>query len=197
VDEATQAAYHAQVVKAVVCDQQIASLHFFHFIDESDRDRFQSGAIRADGTRRASYDSVAEAVAGTGTGTRCLGAAVSWLPLTVVSGAAVTFKPATPKRVAFDAYAEESTAVVAGVYRVTGAAPLSFDAQTPFVRELTGAKGPKRALTLKDTVKAFYHRNLAFKGKLKRGFYVTAVVLKAETSTARQTSFVSTPFQVR
>ena len=73
VDEAGQAAFHGSVVRLAACDHQIEALHFFHWIDESDRGGFQSGAFRADGTRRPAFDAIAQAVADTKGGTFCPG----------------------------------------------------------------------------------------------------------------------------
>ena len=88
VDEAGQAAFHGSVVRLAACDHQIEALHFFHWIDESDRGGFQSGAFRADGTRRPAFDAIAQAVADTKGGTFCPGSAVNWKHRTSVVGAA-------------------------------------------------------------------------------------------------------------
>ena len=91
VDEAGQAAFHGAVVRLVACDPQVGALHFFHWIDESDRGGFQSGAFRADGTRRPAFDAIAQAVADTKGGTICPGSAVVWKHTASVVGAAATF----------------------------------------------------------------------------------------------------------
>ena len=62
VDEATQARYHASVVRRFECDPRVAALLFFHWVDETDRDRFQSGAIRADDTEKPVVDAVKDAI---------------------------------------------------------------------------------------------------------------------------------------
>ncbi len=36
------------------CDPSVAALNLFHLLDEDDRDRFQSGLIRADGSPKDS-----------------------------------------------------------------------------------------------------------------------------------------------
>ena len=47
VDEATQARYYKSIVQRYACDSHVAALFFFHWIDEADRDRMQSGLVRA------------------------------------------------------------------------------------------------------------------------------------------------------
>ena len=88
VDEATQARYHASVVRRTQCDPRVAALLFFHWVDETDRDRFQSGAIRADETEKPVVDAVKNAVdAG------CAGAKVAWRHSNTVDGATLNLTP--------------------------------------------------------------------------------------------------------
>jgi len=82
VDEATQARYHSSVVRRFECDPRVAALLFFHWVDETDRDRFQSGAIRADDTEKPVADAVKDAVDG-----GCTRANVPWMHSTTVDGA--------------------------------------------------------------------------------------------------------------
>jgi hypothetical protein len=53
VDEAAQARYYKAIVRRFACDPHVAALLFFHCIDEADRDRMQTGLLRADGTSKA------------------------------------------------------------------------------------------------------------------------------------------------
>jgi hypothetical protein len=100
VDESTQAQYHAAIVRRLACDPHVAALLFFNWIDESDRDRFQTGSVRADGSMKPSADAVKGAIAG-----GCAGAQAMWTHSTAVDGARVdwTLKAG---RVAF-LYADE------------------------------------------------------------------------------------------
>jgi hypothetical protein len=122
---------------------------------------------------------------------------VSWLPSPAVAGATLAARTSAPS---VQVTAGETANLVAGVYRVSSAAALPFDAQTAIVRQLNGERGPgpKRVLTLRGSVRAFFKRNFVFprKPRLAPGLYVIGAVLRAETSSGRQTSFVSTPFQV-
>jgi hypothetical protein len=70
-DEGTQAAIYAALLKQVACDPSVDSVLFFGFQDEPDLDRWQSGLMRADGSKRASYDAVKATLAQTGG--RCAG----------------------------------------------------------------------------------------------------------------------------
>jgi hypothetical protein len=88
VDEATQAAYHGEVVAKFACDAHVAALLFFHWVDETNRDRFQTGAMHADESAKPAADAVKSAVA-----TGCTGAPVVWRHSTAVDGAAVAGTP--------------------------------------------------------------------------------------------------------
>ena len=55
VSEATQARYYADLITKVKCDPTVATLDFFHLIDEPLLLGFQSGLLRVDGSRRPSY----------------------------------------------------------------------------------------------------------------------------------------------
>ena len=54
IDELTQGRYSALSIRMAACDPSVAALSFFHLVDEGDRDRFQSGLIRADGSPKDS-----------------------------------------------------------------------------------------------------------------------------------------------
>ena len=88
VDEALQATYYAQIVNQVACDPRIASVSFFHFIDEADRGRFQSGFEDVNGQVRPVLAGVKQALADTVGGTKCNGTPAGWTPATGVIGAA-------------------------------------------------------------------------------------------------------------
>jgi hypothetical protein len=88
VDEAAQATYYADVVRRFSCDAHVAALLFFNWEDESDRDRFQTGPIRADGTAKPAAAAVESAAAG-----GCTSQWVSWTHSESVDGAAVDFDP--------------------------------------------------------------------------------------------------------
>jgi hypothetical protein len=88
VDEATQARYYKSIVQRYACDPHVAALLFFHWIDESDRDRLQSGLVRADKTTKPAAKAVRDAVAA-----GCTGVEVAWRHSTTVDGASASWKP--------------------------------------------------------------------------------------------------------
>ena len=63
IDEATQGRYYAQSIRMAACDPSVAALNFFHLLDEDERDRFQSGLLRADGSAKDSVPFVKAAIA--------------------------------------------------------------------------------------------------------------------------------------
>jgi hypothetical protein len=88
VDEATQARYYKSIVQRFACDPHVASLLFFHWIDEADRDRLQSGLVRASKALKPAANAVRDAI-----GDGCTRAQVAWRHTTVVEGASATWKP--------------------------------------------------------------------------------------------------------
>ena len=120
VDEATQAAYYPKVIDVAVCDPAVESLNFFHFVDEADRDRFQSGLIEVTRGHRASYQAVKDKIAATGGG--CTGTPVTWAHATDVLGAKAIFQPEDSAYKASENYwtlratAEEEAKYVAGIF---------------------------------------------------------------------------------
>ena len=105
IDEATQASYYKQVIQRYACDNHVAALLFFHWIDEADRDRLQSGLVRANrhdeagGERRARLDPG-----------RLLGGPVQWKHSIKVDGASSTWKPKNGNLFAVKAF-EDATFV--------------------------------------------------------------------------------------
>src|SRR5207237_3213718 len=87
IDEGTQAQYYSDIVRFVSCDPDIRSLSFFHLVDEQPLDRWQSGLMRLDNSRRPSSHSVNSAIAQTKR--KCALAPPAWSPHTTdESGAA-------------------------------------------------------------------------------------------------------------
>jgi hypothetical protein len=161
VDEATQGAYYAQLIAFMACDPNVALLNFFHAVDEQSLPAWQSGVVLADGTRRASYGAVKEAI---GANQQCRGTQAQWRHTERVAGARAVFK-ALPR--SFVVRAEEGFS-----YDVKITRPSS-------TRRLTGASGQGDAA-----------RDLMFKlPRLTRGIYRLRVTLRAETNPDRATTF--------
>jgi hypothetical protein len=169
VDEAAQARYYQETVQRYACDPHVAALLFFHWIDEADRDRLQTGFLRPDGTTKPAADAVGSAIAD-----GCAGALVAWRHSTTVAGASVTWK----RRAGYLFFAKASE-------------DATFTATaTPTKAALKRAKAAKQKLktvTLKGNVKAYLGHGIKFKAiKTKNaGSYTYKVQLRAALNPAR------------
>src|SRR5918999_1306997 len=119
-DEANQSRIYADAVQYLACDPAVGSVLFFLLRDEPNLERWQAGLVRADGTRRPSFDSVKAAVAHTAG--RCAGAMRSWRHTTRVEGARVKWPrqrrlPARRLTLALVLNAEEDARFEAGLYK--------------------------------------------------------------------------------
>jgi hypothetical protein len=164
VDEATQGKYYAQLIEMMACDPNVALLNFFHAVDETSLAAWQSGMVLPDGTRRASFGLVKDAILAN---QQCSGKLAQWRHVENVVGARVVFKT-LPR--SFVVRAEEGF-----TYDVKITRPSS-------TRRLTGAAGAGEAA-----------RDVLFKlPKLRKGTYRVQVTLRAETSQERVTVFSRT-----
>ena len=89
IDEATQASYYTQLIALMACDPNVALFNFFHAVDEVSLPAWQSGLVLADGTHRAAYAAVKDAVARNRT---CQGTPHAWHHSDRVAGATATLK---------------------------------------------------------------------------------------------------------
>src|ERR671923_2732277 len=161
IDEATQGSYYAQLIAMMACEPSVALLNFFHAVDETSLPAWQSGVVLPDGTRRASYAAVKEAIA---ENQQCRGKVREWRHTERVVGARALFKT-LPR--SFLVRAEEGFTYDVMITRPAG------------TRRLTGAAGQGDAA-----------RDLLFKlPRLRPGTYRVTVTLRAETNPDRVTSF--------
>jgi hypothetical protein len=199
-DEASQAEIYAQAIPFIACDPAVRSLLFFHLIDDPNLDRWQSGMIRADGTKRPSYESVKAAIARTGG--RCGGFTTAWRHATSVIGplAKFPFKRSVRGRTkswTMVATSFEAATYHAGVFRVARRATPTGKARRKIERALLRTKPRGAALAKAGKVSAYREAVIRFPGRrLKPGFYVYAVELFAETNPTRKSFFVSKAFRV-
>jgi hypothetical protein len=145
ITEATQARYYRSVVQRYACDSRVAVLLFFHWIDEHDRDRFQTGLVRASNTIKPAAKAVENAISA-----GCVSPHSQWRHSTGVNGAAVTWKPKSG--FLFHAKAFEDATFTATA--------------TPTKKAVKQAKklGKKlKPLTLKGKVKAYIAHGVKFK----------------------------------
>jgi hypothetical protein len=195
IDEAGQAAFHAAVVRSVACDPQVGALHFFHWIDESDRGGFQSGAFRADGTRRPAFDAVAQAVADTNGGTVCLGSPVVWKHTTSVVGATAKFSHLAARTL--EAGARENAIATYGLVDVGAKRTLTASDKkavgAALARSLRARPGATVARS--TVVRAHTKKQLVLPAaRLRKSRYVLAVSLSAESNRERTSLFVGPSF---
>lgn len=198
VDEAAQAAYYAQIVQQVACDKSIASLSFFHFVDETDRTRFQSGFLAAGLAARPVVAAVKQALAETAGGTKCTGTPVDWIR----EGGVVGFDPGFPAdgrtvwgsaRVwGFRPIAEEDATFSAGVFPVGVTAA---DAGRSLATRGRVLDFPP-VVTVKGSMKAMLKRVATFGLAGKSGTYVYAISVTSTTNPTRSETAVSQPFTV-
>jgi hypothetical protein len=192
-DEATQAAIYARIVRQLACDPSVTDVLFLHLIDETDLTGFQSGLVRADGTRRASYDAVRDAIAATRG--LCASPKVSWRHATGVVGAAVDLGGSRRRLFARRtraavATASEGAIALAGAVRVLGSGTVSSSAVerallqgSVAVAETPVPANARVAIRLPAQPDA-------------PGVYAYAVLLQAELNPQRRTVFVGRPFRV-
>jgi hypothetical protein len=146
IDEATQARYYKSVVERYACDPHVAALLFFHWIDEADRDRLQSGLVRADRTMKPAANAVRDGIAG-----GCGAQRVSWRHSTKVEGASATWKPKAG--FLFIAKAFEEATFIATATPTKSAA-----------KRAKLLKKKLKAVTVKGKLKAYSGSGIKFKG---------------------------------
>ena len=199
VDEGTQGQYYGDIIRFVSCDPTVRSLSFFHLVDEQNLDRWQSGLMRIDDTKRPSYSSVKTAIAQTHG--QCALTPPGWQHTTTVTGAVVQFgflaKRSTRNKIwRFRATAQEGATYVAGIFR-TGKPKLSPAARSAVLRSL---KNPRAnpLLVARGTAKAYASTlvKLQKRGLKRGGWYVYGIRLAATMNPLRANSYISRPFRV-
>jgi hypothetical protein len=167
--EGNQSGIYNQAIRYLACDASVRSVLFFLLRDEPDLERWQAGLVRADGSRRPSFDSVKGTVAQTGG--RCPGRMRSWRHSTTVAGAKVRFPkkrvlPARRLTLALVANAAEDAVLEASLYR-----------------------GKRRVLRQRSNVKAYRSRIVRFSARFRPGRYAFRVTLRAALNPSRSKSF--------
>lgn len=200
-DEASQAQIYGDLVRFAVCDSAVGSVLFFGLGDEANLDRFQSGLVRADGTRRPSFDSVRNAI--TETGGDCSGTATEWHPAETVTAAKADFqsalgpKPAAQKYWGFQATAQEDSTYSAGIFRVAGPNGASGQERAAMERSLAGSAARKPVLSAQGKIKAYWSPIVRFPSrKLTPGYYAYGITIRAALNPDRDKLFVSKAFKV-
>ncbi len=184
VSEAAQARLYVAAVSLAECDPAISDLFFFHLRDETSLERFQSGLLRADGTRRPSYDAVRAAIASTGGS--CGGRPHAWHHASSVLGGDVTFS-ADGRSAA--AGASEDVTATGGIFPATVG-------RQEIEAALAGRPATVRA-SARRLVRAYRARRLAFDlHSVAPGSYVAAVLVRATLGPQRSLLATSEPFEL-
>jgi hypothetical protein len=191
VSEDDQAAYYRDTVTLAECDPGVRMLSFFHLMDETDLDRWQSGLERADGSHRPSYDAVKQTLAQTHG--NCPTAPAKWRHVTAVvlptaAWGSLKRLPSKRMRLSFRAGAGEEADFKAGVFR---AGPK----KAVLAKRLATGR-PKPALLAKGTIKATTRLVYFPVARLKPGLYVYAIRMSATMNPTRASVLVSRPFRV-
>jgi hypothetical protein len=199
-DETNQALDYAQAIRLLSCDPAVRSLLFFGLQDETDLSRWQAGLVRADGTRRPSYDAVKTELAASKGG--CAGTPVIWSHATGVVGVKTRFDrrkvlPAGFRKWGFSLTLEENATFVGGLFRQPRAVA-SKQWRALVTRMLAGkGGGVKPAVRLTGRAKAPWGRTVTFREtRLRAGYYVYAVRLAAEMNPARASIFFGPSYRL-
>jgi hypothetical protein len=176
ITEAQQASIYARVLPFVACDPDVSDFFLFHLIDERDLDRFQSGLLRADLSRRPSYDAVQSTLRRVAGG--CSGTVRRWRHTDAVVGARVRFARGVARIAAGEQAIVRSGVLPAGLSRAAVATALA----APDVRSHVIRPGGTLVLGPAAT--------------MAPGRYVPAVLLRAAMNPERRTLAVGPAFSV-
>lgn len=197
-EERAQADTYAGLIRYYACDASVRSMLYYGLVDEPDLDRWQAGLMRADGTRRPSYGAVKSAL---GRGfAKCTRRPVAWRHSTIVVGATAKFgerrRSAKDTNWTFVASSEEASTFSAAMYRLKGRG-LSAKGRKRLLAAVGVKRAPKPVFTARGKSRAQVGAFVRFKRKrLKPGYYVFAIKLRAEMNPTRATSLLSRPFAV-
>jgi hypothetical protein len=200
-DEGNQAAIYGNLIPLLACDPAVKSALFFNLVDEANLDRWQSGLLRADWTRRPAYAIVKGSIlAGQA---RCGGRPVAWRHAAKPVGVHVGFLGGSRARSdrnrawSFVAGSEEGTLYTAGLFRVRRPGRVSPAVRATIRRALRTGRVRGAALKSRGRLVGGWDKVIAFRSKrLKRGFYVYAASVVAEMNPARKATYLGVPFAV-
>jgi hypothetical protein len=197
-DERFQADNYAAMIPYFACDSSVRSLLYYGLVDEPDLDRWQAGLIRADGTRRPSFEAVRSALA-RGLA-HCNRRPATWRHTTKVVGATARFsgrrRSAAETSWSFAASSEEASTFQAALYRLKRRG-LSAAMRRQLGAAIGRRRAPKPVFWARGKVRAHIGAFVRFpRRRLAPGSYVFAIRLTAEMNPARQTVLISKPFAV-
>jgi hypothetical protein len=195
-DEKTQASIYGDLVRTYLCDPTISDLLFLHLIDETALLGFQSGLIRADGTKRASYSAVRDAYAANGG--KCAGTPTSWTHATGVVGLETRFPSVHDARHVGD-WSLNATAAEGATFRAVLVALGSATATPDVIAAALAGKGAAQvALSATGKLPADTQTAIALPLRpVKPGSYVYAPQVVPLLAPARTQLVLSRPFALR
>ena len=200
-DEGTQAAVYGNLIPILACDPSVESLLFFNLVDEANLDRWQSGLMRADWTKRPSYAIVKGAIAAGQT--RCTGRRVAWRHEYRPVGVHLNFLGGSRRRSdrnkfwSFVAGSEEGTRYTAGLYRARRPGRVAPTLRALISRSLRTVRMRGAVLRSRGKLVGGWDKVIQFPTKrLKPGYYVYGATVVAEMNAARKATYVGRPFAV-
>jgi hypothetical protein len=195
-DEKTQAAIYGDLVRTYLCDPTISDLLFLHLIDETALLGFQSGLIRADGTKRPAYAAVRDAYQANGG--KCAGTPTQWTHATGVVGLQTRFPSVRDARHVGD-WSLNATAAEGASYRAVLVALGSAAATPEVVAAALAGRGPARvALSAAGRLPADAQVAIALPQRpVAPGQYVYALQVIPTLALARAQLVLSKPFALR
>ena len=174
---------------------------FFNLVDEANLDRWQSGLMRADWTRRPSYAIVKGAISADQT--RCAGRRVAWRHDYRPVGVHLNFMGGARRRSernkfwSFVAGSEEGTRYTAGLYRVRRPGKVAPTLRALISRSLRTVRMRGAVLRSRGKLVGGWDKVIQFPPKrLKPGYYVYGATVVAEMDAARKATYVGLPFRV-
>src|SRR3954470_4225197 len=200
-DEGTQAAIYGNLIPFLACDPAVESVLFFNLVDEANLDRWQSGLLRADWTKRPSYAIVRGSIAAGQT--HCSGRQVQWRHAFKPVGVHLGFMGGKRQRSerntfwSFVAGSDEGTLYTAGLFKGRRPGKVSRSLRAQISRSLR--TGRVRGAVLKSSGKLVggWDKVITFPTKrLAPGFYVYGARVTAEMNLARKSTYVGLPFAV-
>jgi hypothetical protein len=200
-DEGNQAAIYGNLIPYLACDPAVKSALFFNLVDEANLDRWQSGLMRADWTRRPAYAIVRGSIlAGQ---TRCAGRPVAWRHAVKPVGVNIGFLGGSRARSdrnrawSFLAGSEEGTLYTAALFRLRRPGRVSPTLRARFTRSLRSTRVRGAALKTRGRLVGGWDKVISFPSRrLRPGFYVYAARIVAEMNPSRRATYVGVPFAV-
>ena len=183
-------------MRTYLCDPAISDLLFLHLIDEKALLGFQSGLIRADGTRRPAYAAVRDAYRANGG--KCAGTPTRWTHATGVVGLQARF-PAVHDAEHVGDWSLNATAAEGASYRAVLVALGPAAATREVVADALAGRGPaKVALSAAGKLRANLQVAIALPQRpVAPGQYVYALQVVPTLAPGRAALVLSNPFTLR